>query len=145
MNVTFQRFEDEIEGDLNGQPVVLSSPAFGERLRELLRVLEASFRKIRVDGPLIVGGGATINRHLSATATWDPANLNAGTQTTTTITVTGAVLGDVVGVSFSQDLQGMQLTGYVSAADTVTVVLRNGTAGAINLASGTLRATVTQY
>lgn len=79
---------------------------------------------------------------LTGSATWDPASVAAGAQTTTTVTVPGAALGDVVGVSFSLDLQGMQLTGYVSAADNVTAVLRNGTAGAIDLASGTLRASV---
>jgi hypothetical protein len=82
---------------------------------------------------------------LTNTATWDPPSVAAGAQTTTTITVTGAALGDIVGVGFDKDLQAMQLTGHVSSADTVTVVLRNGTAGAIDLASGTLRATVTKY
>lgn len=78
----------------------------------------------------------------SGTATWDPGSVNAGAQTTTTVTVTGASLGDAALASFSLDLQGMQLTGYVSAANTVTVVLQNGTAGAIDLSSGTLTARV---
>lgn len=78
----------------------------------------------------------------TGTATWNPASVAAGAQTTTTVTVTGAKLGDRVDVSFSLDLQGQQLTGYVSAANTVTAVLRNGTAGAIDLASGTLRARI---
>jgi hypothetical protein len=82
-----------------------------------------------------------LKRHdYNATATWDPPNVNAGAQTTTTITVAGASLGDPVVVGFSLDLQGMQLTGYVSASNTVTVVLRNGTAGALDLAAGTLKA-----
>jgi hypothetical protein len=38
------------------------------------------------------------------------------------------------------DLQGMNLWGYVSAAGTVTAVLRNDTGSTIDLASGTLRA-----
>lgn len=101
------------------------------------------------DGALSVGGdaGSTlgIKRTLSASTTWDPPSVGDGAQTTTTITVTGAAVGDVVSVGFSQSLQGMQLTGYVSATDTVTVVLRNGTGGAIDLASGTLRASVTKY
>lgn len=84
-------------------------------------------------------------RQRTGTATWDPASVAAGAQVTTTVTVTGAALGDPVAVGFSLDLQGMQLTGYVSATNTVTCVLRNGTAGALDLASGTLRATVWSY
>lgn len=93
-------------------------------------------------GTLAVGGGDSLSKTLKGTATWDPPNLTAGTQTTQTLTVTGAALTDHVLPSFSLGLQGMQLTGYVSATDTVTVVLRNGTAGAIDLASGTLAAVV---
>jgi hypothetical protein len=71
--------------------------------------------------------------------TWDPPNVAAAGSTTTTVTVTGVALGDpVTRLSFSLDLQGQTLTGYVSAADTVTVVLFNSTAGALNLGSGTL-------
>ncbi len=84
-------------------------------------------------------------RHLSATTTWNPDNVANGAQTTTTITVTGAAIGDVVAVGFSQDLQALQLTGYVSAADTVTVVLQNGTGSPVDLASGTLRADVWKH
>lgn len=79
---------------------------------------------------------------LSSTATYNPPSLVAGAQTTTTIAVTGAALGDHTLPSFSLDLQGMQLTAYVSAVDTVTCVLRNGTAGTLDLASGTLAAIV---
>ena len=62
---------------------------------------------------------------------------------TTTVTVTGAALGDIVtGVSFSLDLQGISVSGPVSAADTVSVLFFNGTAAAIDLASGTLRVRV---
>lgn len=111
------------------------------RMRAIVRRIEQFIARIRIDGPLIIGGGAVIDKFLSASATWDPANVLNGAQTTTTVTVTGARLADasMVTVGFSKDLQGMRLTGYVSADDTVTVVLRNDTGGAINLASGTLR------
>ena len=57
---------------------------------------------------------------------------------TTTVTVTGAALGDIVtGVSFSLDLQGLSVSESVSPADTVSVLFFNGTAVAIDLASGT--------
>jgi parallel beta helix pectate lyase-like protein len=76
----------------------------------------------------------------SGSKTWDPPNVNNGAQTTTTVTVTNAIIGDLVAVGFSQNLQGMVLSGHVSASNTVTVVLRNDTGGALDLASGTLRA-----
>lgn len=74
-------------------------------------------------------------------ATYDPANLVDGAGVTTTVTVTGAALGDVAQASFSLDLQGITLTAWVSAANTVSVRFQNETGGAIDLASGTLRAT----
>ncbi len=55
------------------------------------------------------------------------------------MTVTGAVLGDYVdSISLGLDAAGLQLSGYVSAANTVTVVLKNDTGAAVNLASTTL-------
>lgn len=77
-------------------------------------------------------------------ATWDPASVAAGASATTTVTVTGADLGDAVSVSFSVSLSGCSLTAYVSSSDTVTVVLSNNTAGAVDLGSGTLRVAVTK-
>jgi hypothetical protein len=83
---------------------------------------------------------------LYGTATWNPGSIADAAQETTTVTVTGAVLGDVVdGVSFSLSLQNMTMTAYVSAADTVTVVLQNESGGAVDLASGTLRVAVRRY
>jgi len=74
--------------------------------------------------------------------TWDPPSLAAGASTTTTITGVNAAMGDyVTGVSFTNDLQGMTLSAYMSALTVITVVLTNTTAGTIDLASGTLRAT----
>lgn len=82
---------------------------------------------------------------LTGSKAYDPPSIAAGAQLTTTVTCTGAALGDFVsGVSFSLDLQGMSLTGYVSAADTVTALFKNGTAGAIDLAVGTLGVRVTK-
>jgi hypothetical protein len=71
---------------------------------------------------------------------YDPASLADGAGVTTTVTVTGAVLGDQVNVSFSLDLQGITMTGWVSSANTVSVRFQNETGGAIDLGSGTIRA-----
>lgn len=79
---------------------------------------------------------------LSASATYNPPSVANGAQTTQTVTVTGAAIGDFVDVSFGLDLQGLRLTGYVSSANTVTCVLVNNTGGAVDLASDFLYVTV---
>lgn len=76
------------------------------------------------------------------TATYDPPNLVDGAGATTTVTVQGALLGDLAFASFSLDLQGITLTAYVSSANTVSVRFQNESGGALDLASGTLRAWV---
>ena len=78
----------------------------------------------------------------TATATWDPGSIADGDTATTTISVSGASLGDYTVSSFSLSLSGLNLTSYVSATDTVTVVLSNNTGGAIDLASGTLKVAI---
>lgn len=80
---------------------------------------------------------------LSGFATYDPPSLVDGAGATTTVTVTGAALGDYVsGVSFSLDLQGITLTAWVSAANTVSVRFQNESGGVLDLGSGTLRVKV---
>lgn len=88
-------------------------------------------RWLLVGTPMLVGS-----------ATFDPPNLADGAGTTTTVAVVGAVLGDMAVASFSLDLQGIIVTAYVSAADVVSVRFQNETGGALDLASGTLRALV---
>jgi len=78
----------------------------------------------------------------NGTATIDPASIATGAQATATITVTGAVLGMSAMAFPPASLQGLQLTAYVSAADTVTIVLKNDTGGAVDLASGVWKAKV---
>lgn len=72
--------------------------------------------------------------------TYDPGSLADGAGVTTTVTVSGASLGDFVNISFSLALQGILLTAWVSAANTVSVRFQNETAGVLDLASGTLLA-----
>jgi len=73
-----------------------------------------------------------------ASTTWDPASVSAGSKVSTTVTVSGAALGDFAIASFSLDIQELTMTANVSAANTVEVVLANLTGSAVNLASGTL-------
>lgn len=74
--------------------------------------------------------------------TYDPPSLADGAQTSTTVTVTGAVFGQVAMAAFSLDTQGIVLSAVVSSANTVRVTLRNNTGGSIDLGSGTLTAAV---
>lgn len=73
-----------------------------------------------------------------ATATWNPASVAAGSKVSTTVTVSGAALGDFAIASFSLDIEELTMTANVSAANTVEVVLANLTGAAVDLASGTL-------
>ncbi len=89
-------------------------------------------------------GDVLNNVYLAGSTTYNPASLGDGVGATTTVTVSGAVLGDFAEASFSLDLQGITLTAWVSAADTVSVRFQNESTGTIDLASGTLRARVTK-
>lgn len=85
-------------------------------------------------------------RNLTATTTWNPASTNNDAVTTTTVTVTGAAVGDAVSVGLSTvTFGGVLLFGAVTAADTVTVTLLNKSGSTVDLASGTLRAVVQKW
>lgn len=79
---------------------------------------------------------------LNGSTTYDPPSLADGAGATTTVTVSGAALGHFALASFSLDLQGISVTAYVSAADTVSVRFQNESGGTLDLASGTLKARV---
>lgn len=87
-------------------------------------------------------GTAAVLNALTGTATYDPPSLADGAGASTTVTVTGAALGDVALASFSLSTQGITVTANVTAADTVTVRFQNESGGVIDLASGTLKAVV---
>jgi hypothetical protein len=101
--------------------------------------------------PLVDGGtgtGKCIHHNPdydTGSATYNPPDLAAGATATTTVSVFGASLGDIVHVSFSVALAGLTMTAWVSAAGTVSVHFFNGTAGNINLASGTLLARIERF
>lgn len=80
---------------------------------------------------------------LDATATFNPGAItNASGILLSAITVTGAALGDFVQVAAPYDLQGIDATAYVSAANTVKIRLSNLTGSTVTLASGTWRVRV---
>jgi len=69
----------------------------------------------------------------------DVASLADAAGATSTVAVPGAVLGDACLVSAGVDLQGMTVTCYISAADTVSIRVQNESGGTIDLASTTFR------
>ena len=81
----------------------------------------------------------TKSEYLTTYATYDPISLNDGEGVTTTVTLATAALGDLVVASFDKDLQGITLTAYVSAVNTVSIRFQNETGGTLDLASGTLK------
>jgi hypothetical protein len=84
----------------------------------------------------------TGNDMLWAQKTHDWGDLAAGDQQSTTVSVFGALIGSPASASFSLSLANTYLRAEVTATDTVTVTQMNPTAGAINVASGTLKALV---
>lgn len=90
----------------------------------------------------IQGGSAGNYYHLikalTGSVTHDFPNTGAVAVSTTTLTITGAAAGDSVIVTPSTQLEaGINVYGWVSAADTITLVANNSTAAAINPASRT--------
>lgn len=89
--------------------------------------------------PMVLG----TDEPLTGSVTFNPPSLAAGATQQTTVTVTGAVLGDQV-TSVSHGVANADIVwfGQVTAADTVTVTQWNRGAGAVDLASSTLRVRV---
>jgi hypothetical protein len=74
------------------------------------------------------------------TCTLDSASVTTGSTATDTVTVPGVVLGDMVlGMAVGVSEAGLVRRASVSAANTVTIVTYNPTAGSVDLASTTLQ------
>ena len=79
----------------------------------------------------------------SVTCTLDAGSLVDGAGETDTIAVPGVVLGDIVlCASFGVSMAGVTVTGYVSAADTVSLRLQNESTATVDLASTTVKLVV---
>lgn len=77
---------------------------------------------------------------LFGSKTYDPASTATAASNQTTVTVTGAVVGDLCMATFSLiTTTKWHIWATVSVADTVTVTLFNETGGTVDLGSGTLR------
>jgi len=71
-------------------------------------------------------------RTLYGTLTHDFGSINAQTQATQTVTITGASVGDVVVVRPTAAVNGIILDGTVTAVNTVTVRAVNYSSGGID-------------
>lgn len=93
-----------------------------------------------IAGGLQIDSGGTLKGMLTATTTWDPASIAVGAVVSTTVTVTGAAIGDVALAQF--DLIGTNdvlVSAHVETANTVRVILHNKAGGARDFGNGNLR------
>lgn len=83
---------------------------------------------------------ANFTEFWQVTCTLDAASVASKGVGAETIAVPGVALGDIVlGVSLAVDSASVSATGYVNAANSVTLALVNNTAGAVDLASTTVK------
>jgi len=90
--------------------------------------------------------GQPVKAVYSATATLDFPSIGANDTAALTMTVTGAAVGDSVELGAPSTIEaGLVWCGFVSATNTVTVRVHNTSGGAVDPASATWRATVTDF
>lgn len=84
---------------------------------------------------------------LKGSTTWDPSSIGANSSTTTTLSVTGAALGDPVTISKTSGSysNGELYFAYVSATDTVTIQLQNVSGGSFDITEATYNVIVLKY
>jgi hypothetical protein len=75
----------------------------------------------------------------------DFGSISAGSSLTTTLTVTGAAVGDPVAVSIDQPNTDLVYTVWVSATNTVTIKASNYTGSAVDPVSTTFQVIVLPY
>jgi hypothetical protein len=74
--------------------------------------------------------------------TYDPCSLAAGVGVAAVVAMPDATFGNDMRGSVSLDLQGIEVSACVLVANTISVQFQNGTAAALDLASGTIRGSV---
>lgn len=107
------------------------------RLFSITRTGSTTVPAIRVDS------GSYINEHSCATATFNPDAISSTTPALTSVTLTGAALGDTVMVSFASATSSELwfVSGKVTAANTITAGLypSNSTVTSTDITTSTLR------
>lgn len=88
--------------------------------------------------------GALRPEVLVGSTTWDPPSVASGAESSTTVTVTGALVGQpaIACLSSLTAADDWSLRAFVTSTNTVTAVVRKLTAGSGDLGSGTLIAYV---
>jgi hypothetical protein len=139
---SMRRFNKKNRNYTSAAPVAAGTYERGDRVFNDAPVVGGNADFVCVSGGTSGTWGRANFIALDGSATYDPPSLADGVGVTTTVTATGAALGDFAMASFSNDLQGILMTAWVSAANTVSVRFQNETTGVIDLASGTLRVRV---
>ena len=80
----------------------------------------------------------------AATTTVTPGGIASGASYSTSLAYTNTALGDAVSVSASVNMQGLVVTGYVSVAGTVVIVVGNLTGSTVTLGALTFTVKVTK-
>lgn len=137
---------------LDWQNRTLNGPSGGATLNwatsNRIGILNASpAAALDVAGTVKLGTGGTVfQKILSATASLNFPSIAANSVAALTMTVTGATTGSSVEVGAPSTLEAnLTFCGFVSAANTVTIRVHNGSGGAIDPAAATWRATVTTF
>lgn len=131
-----------VAGDGNGAGLSVSAGTLTATLPQNLQTTGSpTFANLTINST-----GTQILAVISATATLDFPNTLAQTSSDLTITVAGAAVGDAVflGTPATPDANSC-FTGWVSAADQVTIRFSNYSAIAIDPASATYRAVVFKF
>lgn len=124
---------------------VLTVTTAGTNVRPRFKVANAaSSVDVNVADLVFTKSTQELGSDLYGSKTFDPVAAADGSGQSTTVTVNGAAAGDFARASFSNDLQGMILTAWVSSANTVTCWFQNESGGSLDLPSGTLRVIVTK-
>jgi len=80
---------------------------------------------------------------LTGTVAWDPGSISDAAASATSVTVTGAAVGDACVATLSSiGARNMLITAHVSTTNTVRVTLFNKDGAPVDLPSGTVRAWV---
>lgn len=79
----------------------------------------------------------------AGSAAWAPGEITGGQSAATTMTVSGATVGDMVLVSHAgMGANNLMLSAHVSSTNTVRIVMSNPTSSAITPTSATLKVLV---
>lgn len=134
---TFQEWLRQLRQQVSGIVSWSSVDKAGSNLTDIVTRNHSDLQNI--SGGSVSTGYQHLKRALTGTKTTDfGGTISANSVLTTTTTVTGATSGDKVVVSPTSQLNGtLSLYAYVSAADTVTIVLVNQSASSQGVGSKT--------